>query len=111
MEPLQKCISDHIRSVFELGFDLAFFFFFSFLIHSLNSLFIFLFERKVVGLDENTLGVFCIWKSDINRNKAPTENELGHMPRRPDAVACGPGHWAEHGLAGPRTSHVSHVGV
>ena len=55
-------------------------------------LFIFLFERKVVGLDENTLGIFCTWKSDINRNKAPTENELGHMPRRPDAVACGPGH-------------------
>ena len=56
-------------------------------------------------------GYICIWKSDINRNKAPTENELGHMPRHPDAVASGPGHWAEYGLAGPRTSHVSHTCV
>ena len=39
-----------------------FFFFFRFLIHSLNSLFIFLFERKVVGLDENMLGIFVYGK-------------------------------------------------
>ena len=61
-----------------------------FLIHSLNSLFIFLFEREIVGLDETMPGMFCTRESNINRTNDLAENHRGHMPHGPGPAACGP---------------------
>lgn len=70
---------DHGQSVNHIIVGTWLFFFFSFLIHSLTSLFIFLFER-VVDLDENRLGVFCICESNIGMSGGLAENPLGPVP-------------------------------